>query len=158
VLLESGSAREAEPLARAALEQFKKEQQVSAEISAHDTLAETLLELGKVAESNSEILLAEHLSAKSESRAERLKTEIANARVISKANPEDGARKLRTAVQEAEQAGLLGRQLEATLALGEVEIKSGKKDAGKARLQALEKDAKGKGFVLIAQRAGDILK
>jgi eukaryotic-like serine/threonine-protein kinase len=153
LLMESGGMREAEPLVRAALEQFKKEQQFSAEISAHDSLAQILLELGKPAEANSEIAQAQHLGNKSESRAERLKTEIVAARVFSASSPEASEKSLRSALQEADKAGLFVRKLEATLAMGEIEIKSGNKETGRARLRSLEKDAQANGFLLIAHKA-----
>lgn len=44
------------------------------------------------------------------------------------------------------------------LALGEIEMKSGKAAAGRARLEALEKDATAKGFLLIARKAAAALK
>jgi tetratricopeptide (TPR) repeat protein len=158
LLMESGGTREAEPLVRAVLEQFKKEQQFAAEISAHDSLAQILLELGKRAEANSEVAQAQHLSNKSESRAERLKTEIVAARVSSASSPEASEKRLRSALQEADKAGLFVRKLEATLALGEIEIKSGNKETGRARLRSLEKDAQANGFLLIAHRAGTDLE
>jgi hypothetical protein len=49
--------------------------------------------------------------------------------------------------------GFVPEQLEARLALGEIEMKSGASDAGRARLAALEKDAQAKGFLLIARKA-----
>ncbi len=39
------------------------------------------------------------------------------------------------------------------LALGEIEMKSAQTAAGRARLEALEKDATAKGFLLIARKA-----
>ena len=47
----------------------------------------------------------------------------------------------------------LGYQLEARLALGEIETESGKIAAGHAHLTALQKDAAAKGFLLIARKA-----
>ncbi len=49
--------------------------------------------------------------------------------------------------------GSYGRQLEARLALGEIEMKSGKTAAGRARLEALEAEARTKGYKLIARKA-----
>jgi hypothetical protein len=46
-----------------------------------------------------------------------------------------------------------GYQLEARLALGEIETGAGKIAAGRARLTALQKDAAAKGFLLIARKA-----
>ncbi len=44
-------------------------------------------------------------------------------------------------------------QLEASLALAEAETKSGKKTEGRALLETVEKNARSKGFLLIARRA-----
>ncbi len=54
---------------------------------------------------------------------------------------------------EATRNHLLELQFEAALALGEIEIESAKASAGRARLQALEKDATAHGFLLIARKA-----
>jgi sarcosine oxidase delta subunit len=50
-------------------------------------------------------------------------------------------------------AGFFVRQLEASLALAEIEAKSGKKTEARALLQSVEKDARGKGCLLIARKA-----
>jgi hypothetical protein len=47
----------------------------------------------------------------------------------------------------------VGYQLEARLALGEIETGSGKIAAGHASLTALQKDAAARGFLLIARKA-----
>ena len=62
------------------------------------------------------------------------------------------------ALSEATKANLLFFQYDARLALGELEIKSGKVAAGRARLTTLEKDARSKGFLLIARKAAAALK
>lgn len=56
---------------------------------------------------------------------------------------------------EAARMGLLGHQFEARLALGEIEMRSGKSAAGKARLRAPAAEAKDKWFGLIARKAQD---
>jgi hypothetical protein len=48
---------------------------------------------------------------------------------------------------------LLYYQYDARLALGELEIRSGKTSAGHARLAALEKESRHKGFLLVARKA-----
>ena len=55
---------------------------------------------------------------------------------------------------EASRYGYLGLHLEARLVWGEVETAAGRIDAGRTRLQALEREAAAKGFGLIASRAG----
>ena len=54
---------------------------------------------------------------------------------------------------EAARFHLAGAELEARLALGEIEVKSGHTASGQARLLALEKDAGAKGFLLVARKA-----
>jgi eukaryotic-like serine/threonine-protein kinase len=54
---------------------------------------------------------------------------------------------------EATKYGYLVYEYQARLALGEVEMKSGKATAGRARLAALDKDATRTGFLLIARKA-----
>ncbi|MCP4660212.1 MAG: hypothetical protein GY856_32835, partial [bacterium] len=49
--------------------------------------------------------------------------------------------------------GLLALQLEARLALGEVELAAGELTAGRSRLEALAEEARSRGFGLIARQA-----
>lgn len=153
LLLETGDAGGAELLARAAIDQFKKEKQLSDEISAHTVLAQALLELGRLPEASSEIAQARQLSNKNQSRRARLATEIVAARLLAPTNPNDSVRRLKAVVQEAETFRLFILELKASLALAQVEMASGSKVAGRARLQLVEKDAQSKGFVLIAHKA-----
>jgi hypothetical protein len=84
----------------------------------------------------------------------RLKTEIIAARVLSADGNRNGAAKqVRTAMNEAREYGLFARQLEATLALAEINARSGKKTESIALLKSVVKDARSKGFVLIARKA-----
>jgi len=54
---------------------------------------------------------------------------------------------------ETDAKGYLGVELEARLALGEVDISSGQAAQGRARLEAVEKQAREKGFMLTASLA-----
>jgi len=58
-----------------------------------------------------------------------------------------------TVLAEATTHPSLEGQLEARLALGDLEMNAGKAEAGRAQLAALEKEAAGKGFLLIARKA-----
>jgi len=58
-----------------------------------------------------------------------------------------------TFIAEAMKSGFADYQLEARLALGEIEMQSGNPSAGRSRLDALEKDARVRGFLLIARKA-----
>ena len=54
---------------------------------------------------------------------------------------------------EADTLHLLDAELDARLALGEIDMASGATAAGRARLTALEHDATAKGFLLISRQA-----
>jgi len=154
LMVESGNPGDSEPLLRSALEQFKKEKQVQEEVSAHATLAKTLLELGRLTEAKAEVGQATRLANRNESYKVRLKTQIVAAQVLSAAgSPDVATRNLRLAINEAQKAGFFIRQLEANLALAEIEAKSGKKTEARALLQSVEKDARSKGYLLIARKA-----
>jgi hypothetical protein len=60
---------------------------------------------------------------------------------------------LEAMLQQATTHGYASYAFEARLALGEIEMKSGHTAAGRARLVALERDARRKGFLLIAGKA-----
>jgi hypothetical protein len=59
---------------------------------------------------------------------------------------------------EARKLGYFGIELEARLALGEIEVKSGVLTRGRAQLQTVERDASQKGFVLLARKAASHLR
>jgi hypothetical protein len=54
---------------------------------------------------------------------------------------------------KATRSSYLGDQLECRLVLEEIELKSGKSAASRARLEQLQKEAKEKGFILIGRKA-----
>jgi len=64
---------------------------------------------------------------------------------------------LQSVLTEADKLGFVPCYFEARLALGEVEMSAGDTSAGRARLKALEKDARAKGFLLIARKAATAL-
>jgi ATP/maltotriose-dependent transcriptional regulator MalT len=139
---------------RSALEQFKREKQVPDEVSAHSTLAETVLALGRLGEAKAEITQATGLTARNESRKVRLQTEIVAAQVrAADGKPDSAAHDLRLTIKDAQKSGFFVRQMEASLALAGIETRSGKKKEARSLLQSVEKDARSKGFLLIARKA-----
>ena len=56
--------------------------------------------------------------------------------------------------REALKIGAVGLEFDARLALGEIDLRSGRSASGRARLAALERDARAKGFGFVATRAG----
>lgn len=95
----------------------------------------------------------------SQNRAVHLDSAIVAARSLTASNePAEAKTRLKAALSEATKTGFVPEQLEARLALGEIEMKSGKSAVGRARLEALEKDATAKGFLLIARKAAAAAK
>ena len=60
---------------------------------------------------------------------------------------------LRKTLKQATTANFLGLQLDARLALGEVEIKARDGTVGRLQLASLQREAEAKGFLLIARKA-----
>jgi hypothetical protein len=54
---------------------------------------------------------------------------------------------------KAREVGYQGIQLDARLALAEIEVKAGQLAAGRAHLVAVEADAKANGYILVARKA-----
>jgi hypothetical protein len=84
----------------------------------------------------------------------RLSSTITDARVRAAGGEiaqalEDGE----SAIVEARRVGFFDLQLEARLALGEIEVASGRTATGVRRLRELEKEANQQGFLLIAHKA-----
>ena len=86
----------------------------------------------------------------------RLQVAFAVARLDAALGRTAKARKdLESVLSAAERASFYGLQLEARLALGQMEMKSEETATGRARLEALEAEARAKSYGLIARRAAE---
>jgi hypothetical protein len=95
---------------------------------------------------------------RSQKRDLRRTVAIVGARVEGKLGRIVEAEKLLEGViGETLRAGSIEQELEARLALGEVELASADSAAGRARLEVLEREATERGLGLIARRAGTAL-
>ncbi len=153
--LDKNQANAAEPIARQALSELAAEQEADDEALARALLARSLAEQGRFPEARR--MAAEALArvTKSADRSESLFTSIECARVRAACGLYTGAlNSLRSSLAEASQYGFVGAELEARLALAEIEVKQ-KSPAAAAHLQALRRDANESGFSLIAQRAAN---
>ncbi len=155
--IEEGHPADAQGSLRDALQILRQQQLGDQELDAHVVLARALLSLGRKAEAEKEIDLATQLVAKSQNHAVHLDVSMVAARIHAasgrSADLADAAKTLNIVLAEATKCGFAGYQFEARLSLGEMELKSGHAAAGRARLQALEKDATAKGCLLIARKA-----
>jgi serine/threonine protein kinase/tetratricopeptide (TPR) repeat protein/TolB-like protein len=151
---DQGKAAEGEVLARAAQQEFQAEKDLNHQIAAGALLSRALLQQGKASEAQQEIANAVTLSKKSRDVTTRMPLEIQVAYVRAAAKDFRGAEQAaQNVLAEASKLGFVRCQLEATLALGEIEMKAGNPAVGRARLERLEKNARAKGFELIAHKA-----
>ena len=153
--------RDAEATARRALEDANATHMPAFRFTAAMVLARALLAEGKVAEAQQAVASASAPAKQLPNfrLAQQLSIFTQRLRAAS-GKPDDIAqatKKLQAVLTEATQHGDVRDQFEARLALGEIEIKSGDKAAGRAQLAALEKDTKAKGFALIARLAASAM-
>jgi serine/threonine protein kinase/tetratricopeptide (TPR) repeat protein len=153
---DSGKGTEAEQLSRSAVEAFRADAYADEEIFAQSMLSRALLQQGKVDEARAAIAEAVRLSEKSQNVTVRIPVILDRAYVMAAGKNVGGAE---TTAQEAltlaRNLGLVRLQLEASLALGQIQMTRPNRAAGRAELQALEKSARAKGFELIARKAAD---
>jgi eukaryotic-like serine/threonine-protein kinase len=123
------------------------------EIGADSLLARIELEEGDIAAATRAIAAARSLLRQSQGWEERFLYEIANARVEAAVGRLDEARQsLKTVIAETTKHSNVRYELEARLALCEVEAKTDPV-AAHADAKTLEQEAKSKGFGLIARKA-----
>jgi eukaryotic-like serine/threonine-protein kinase len=153
---DSGKGTEAEQLSRAAADAFREDQYADEEIFAESILSRALLQQGKVDEARAAIAQAVRLSEKTQDVNVRISVMIDQAYVMAASSNLGRAESTaREALTRALNLGLFRLQLEASLALGQIQIMEPNHAAGRARLQTLETRARTKGFELIAQNAAN---
>ena len=154
--LEEGHPTEAEAPSRMAVEEFRRQESKDQEGEAENVLARSLLAQSKLSEAAKVILEAKAVTAQSKSRRLQLSVAITAALIQaasgSQADQDGAMTSLRQSIEEATKKNFAALQFEATLALGEIELKSEGTTAGRVRLAVLEKQAEARGFGLIARR------
>jgi eukaryotic-like serine/threonine-protein kinase len=158
-LEETHSPTEQEAAMRQVIEVFQKQKIRDDETQAWCILARALLAEGKGAAAKEAMQHARSLAAKSQNPEIRWQTTIAAARIDTAGNnvapsAADTARKeLAAIIAKSRDLGYKGIELDARLALAEIEMKAGQIPAGRAHLTAIEGEAKTKGYNLIARKA-----
>jgi hypothetical protein len=119
-----------------------------------------MLAEGKAAAAKEAAQRARVLAAKSQNPEIRWRTAIAAARIETAgkdiAHSSSGAAALKELVPiiaKSRELGYQGIELDARLALAEIEMKVGQLAAGRAHLVVIEADAKAKGYNLVARKA-----
>jgi tetratricopeptide (TPR) repeat protein/TolB-like protein len=157
VLMESGRAEEAVRLAREAGIQFQKSREAGNEALAQGTLVRALLTLGKNGEAQEAAIRARTLLRGTDLN-EGLPAEIACARADAASGRGDQARKeVEAILRKAMRIGWVNFQLDARLALAEIDLNSVDAARGRTELQTLAGDASAKGFGNVARKARRLL-
>lgn len=156
IQLAKGSAAQAELAVRAALKDLSKD---DADLSAQARLVliGALLAQKKPAEAQPETAALNALVSAASPRTLRYGAQIASARVEAAAggtsNGATSIQALEKVAREAKKAGMPGFELEARVAIGEIELAGGKTSLARKDLDDVRREASAKGFKLIEQRA-----
>ncbi len=143
---------DAQKLLRQAATEFQALKAADEHAASLAVLARALLADGKNQEAEKTIQEALRLVEPTSNRQWHLEVGIAAARVEAATGKRAAAAsRLRKISDDAK--GFAGVELDAEMALGEVEIASGQASQGRARLESVEKQARAKGFLLIANQA-----
>jgi tetratricopeptide (TPR) repeat protein len=152
LLIEEGQAGEAEVSITKLLPELHAQKNLDREAYARAILALALSRENKMAEAQKQATLSRRISARSQHRGIGVQIAIANARVEAAAG-KPTATVLNSVIQQAATYGFVAYQLDARLALAETEAKGSPSTATRTQLGSLEKDARTKGFLLIADKA-----
>jgi len=154
IALEQGNAAEAEAFARTAAPTFEQQKVADHATLCAAVLVKSLLAQDRIEEAKAVADEALVLSQRTSDRATRFAAAIAAAEVSAKLGKTSEATKALEAVRtQASRYGYAAYELEARLHLGEIEVRSGKVNAGRAHLGQLRDDARNKGFLLVARKA-----
>src|SRR5277367_2183150 len=149
--IEQGHAAQAETLARQAAEEFASEKLVDNEADARNTLARALLQAGKAGDARTEV--DRGLALAPRDRTIRMELEVTDARLKAREGKvAEAVKELAASAAEAERMELVGWRLQIELAQAEVEAASNP-TAARAKLQAVENEARAKGYLQIAAEA-----
>jgi len=155
LLGEEGRPGESEALVRQTIPVFQKAKWKDDEAEANVVLARALFVQGKTDEA-AQVMNSVSLEGIDDKELQ-FKFTLASALIRAASGmPEEqsAARKSMNAMlAETTRRGYKGYEFEARLTLGEIEMKSNEVEAGRRRLAVLEKEARSKGFALVAAKA-----
>jgi predicted negative regulator of RcsB-dependent stress response len=161
VLIEKGEASQAEGYVRPGLQEFRSKKDADNEILAGIVLVRALLEQKKFPEAQQEIGPLNRLATASSQRNLRYGALIISGRLqsaLDRSAVTEALSSLQKVAQNAKKAGMPGPELEARLAIGEIELAHGQAARAQRDLSAVQKEAAADGFIGIATRAANALK
>lgn len=153
VALEEGRAQDAEARSRDLAGVFRKADAPEQERMAHGLRARALLAVGDVPAAQAELRKAPPFKASVIPPEVRYDYALSEIKVQAAGDIAGAMRSLETLIAATSKAGLKLYALEAGSMLGELEIRSGRADAGRARLRAVETEATAEGLSLLARHA-----
>lgn len=152
--LEMGNPRKAEELARQAVQEFQAENSPDDEADAHNTLAQVLAVQGKLPDAAKEINAAETLSP--QDRVVAISVQVTSLRIqAAMGKSSEALAKLSRVLMDIDSMKLLRYELQAKLIQGEIQIASSP-TGGRKILELVERDARSRGFNLIARKAAEL--
>ncbi len=155
VSLEERKTGEAEVQARLAAGAFRQQDSASGASAALALAARACLAQNQPVRAEACLAEGRPLQKDNSDRDSRARFAIAEAEAAAASGRAPAARRqLEALLADAGKSGLVLIGMEASLALGRIEIASGDKAAGARRLQALQKEASKRGFALLARKAG----
>jgi tetratricopeptide (TPR) repeat protein len=161
--IEDQKAAEAETVATETAEEFQKEKSVTDEAGAREVEARSLLAQGKISEAQVAIDRARTLARGSPNLPLSFDISATSAGVkVAKKRPNPATvmslkKDLESSLSVARKCGYREYEYKLELALGKMDFQWGDSREGRSRLEALAKDAKEKGFGLIARDASAVL-
>ena len=156
ILLAKGDAPQAESAVQALLKELSKDD-VDAGGQARLLLVRALLDQGKSLDALKEMVALNAAVKTTSPRSLRYGALIASARVQAatgrQSNVAEPVESLQKIARDAKRAGMPGFELQARLAIGEIELADGKASIARKELDDVQREAGTKGFKLIEQRA-----
>lgn len=161
LFLDKGEREQAAMSARRAAEVYEANRTPVGEAAANLLLARTLLMSGRLSEAREKVDQAKKVASETHNRQLALSATVESARVRASAGDPKDVREalgiLKNLVGTAGGSTFAEQLYEARLAFGEIALRSADKSLGRSYLEALQKEAAGQGFQLIAQKAAAIL-
>ena len=157
--LEGNHLDEGRKFATEAATLFAEAKDAGNEANAHLALAEISLKADNETRAKSEVERARQLASSTGDATLNLRITVVQARISARwDNVNAAVISLQSAAKEAAKSGDFGLGLEIRVALGEAQDKAGKSSDARATLAAVSRDAKAKGFGLLATKADEGMK